>query len=130
MLSHEVGERMAAAVAAPALACLMTGLARAFLDHVFGAAARAAGDRRVDGREDNHGEGVRDKCFTRRVSQADRQGAAPGEDKKTPCHQDTAHRERDGYCPPACSRLCCCELLVGNHIHHHRKGQEPQKCRL
>ena len=56
VLGHQIGERMPAAVTAPALARFVAGFAPALLDHVFGAAARAAGDRGVDGREDNHSD--------------------------------------------------------------------------
>jgi hypothetical protein len=56
VFSHQVGEGVPAAIAAPALALLMAGFARAFLDHVFGATLGAAGDGRIGGREDNHND--------------------------------------------------------------------------
>jgi hypothetical protein len=86
VFGDQIGECTPAPVATPALACFVASFARAFLDDVFGAAVRAAGDSRVDGRYDNHGEGVKGRCFSRRASPADRQGATTVEDKKTPCH--------------------------------------------
>jgi len=44
MLGHEIGEGVAAAVAAPALAGFVASRARTLFDHILGAAARAAGD--------------------------------------------------------------------------------------
>jgi hypothetical protein len=44
VLGHEIGERVPAAGAPPALACFMAGRARAFFDDGFGAAVRTAGD--------------------------------------------------------------------------------------
>lgn len=54
VLGDQIGERMSAAVAAPALACFVASFARAFRNHVFGVAARAAGDGWIDGREEHH----------------------------------------------------------------------------
>jgi hypothetical protein len=93
VLSHQIGERMATAVAAPALARFVASVARAFLNHGFRVAARAAGDGWINGRYDNHGEGVRDRCSSRRTSAAGRQGVVAVEAQKTPCHEDTASRE-------------------------------------
>jgi hypothetical protein len=50
MLGHQVCKRVAAAVAAPALARFMAGFAPAFLDYVFGVATRTAGDGWIDWR--------------------------------------------------------------------------------
>jgi hypothetical protein len=82
VLGDQVGERMPAAVAAPALAGFMAGFSRAFLDHGFGVAAGTAGDSRVDGREDNHSEGVKGRCFSRTLCQMDGQGVARAEEQK------------------------------------------------
>jgi hypothetical protein len=54
VLGDQIDERVAAPVAAPALALLMAGFSRAFLDHGCGVAAWAAGDGWIDRREDNH----------------------------------------------------------------------------
>jgi hypothetical protein len=57
VLGHKIGEGVATAVTAPALALLMAGFARAFLDHILGEAAqaaRAAGDGRICVWEGHH----------------------------------------------------------------------------
>jgi hypothetical protein len=57
VFGDQIRERMPALVAALALPRFVAGFSRAFLDHVFGAAAGTAGDSGVDGREDNHSDG-------------------------------------------------------------------------
>jgi hypothetical protein len=55
ILCDLVDKGVATAGAAPALACLMAGRARAFFDHGFSAAVGAAGNGWVDWRWDVHG---------------------------------------------------------------------------